>query len=140
MARTTLALIACAAMFAATQVSAAEASLSSVKGDIVVGAGQGFSAAKAGGSLKAGDRIIARSGQARLAYADGCEVTIPAGGMATIGAKSPCAGGAGLIHAGDGSSAQLNFKKWPPQAYIAGLGVAVIVGSIIYGVTNSISE
>ena len=69
----------------------------------------------------------------------GCTITVPANGMATIAAKSPCAGGPGLVQAG-GSSAQLRMPKWGPGAYFAGAGAVVIGGAVIYGLTDPTSD
>ena len=71
---------------------AAMAQLSAVKGSVMVNQGGKMVPATAG-ALRAGDRVVATNGSARLAYADGCVVSLSTNGMATIGA----ANGAGLV-------------------------------------------
>ena len=141
MPRSSILCLAAAIALAAASAQAAEpaATLTAVKGAGMVGAGSGFTAAKTGAALKAGDRVVAKEGQLSLRYADGCMVTVPANGMATIAAKSPCAGGPGLVQAG-GSSAQLRMPKWGPGAYFAGAGAVVIGGAVIYGLTDPTSD
>ena len=43
------------------------------------------------GSLRQGDRVIAKSGVAKIAFADGCKISLKAGSMFTVGKASPCA-------------------------------------------------
>lgn len=127
------------ALFAAAALPAAAASsdvarLSAVKGDVRLASASGLTVAGKGAALTAGDRIVARSGSASIAYADGCVVTAPAGTMITIGAASPCAGAAGLVT--PGSSAALSIpglSKWDASAYVAAAGVAVLGASLIAG-------
>lgn len=123
----------------AAQAAEPAATLTGVKGSGLVGAGGAFAPAKAGAVLKAGDRVVAKDGAVSLRYADGCAVTVPANGMTTIGAKSPCAGGPGLVQAGD-ASALLNMSKWGPGAYFAGAGSLIIAGGVIYGLTDPTSD
>ena len=141
MPRSSILCLAAAIALAAASAQAVEpaATLTAVKGAGMVGAGAGFTAAKTGAALKAGDRVVAKEGQLSLRYADGCTITVPANGMATIAAKSPCAGGPGLVQAG-GSSAQLRMPKWGPGAYFAGAGAVVIGGAVIYGLTDPTSD
>lgn len=84
---------------------AAMAQVSAVKGSVLVSQNGKLAPATQKSALRAGDRLVAKDGQATVRYADGCVVTVKAGAMATVGAASPCAGGAGLVTAG-GSSAQ----------------------------------
>lgn len=133
-----LALAACAALSVpAMAASSAVAQLSSVKGDVRLASGQGMANAADGAALKAGDRIVARGGSARIAYADGCVVSAPAGTMITVAAASPCAGGAGLVT--PGAAAALSFPdigKWEIGAYVAGAGVLLLGASLIAGLTH----
>ena len=97
-------------MLLAGQASAADAALAqinSVKGSVVVSQNGKFVPATNVSTLKAGDRVVAKNGQAQLKYADGCVVSLKPQGMATIGAQSPCASGAGLVSATQGDSAQM---------------------------------
>ena len=102
-----------------------------------IAGGQGLASANAGAALKAGDRVVARSGSASIAYADGCVVSAPAGTMITVGAASPCAGGQGLVTPGPASAISMPaFSKWESGAWIASAGVVVLGASIIAGLTN----
>ena len=109
---------------------AAMAQLSAVKGSVMVNQG-GKMVAATSGALRAGDRVVAADGSARLAYADGCVVSLQANGMATIGAASPCATGAGLVTASQGASAQ--WLSGLDMGYVIGgawaLGVVLLVAS-----------
>jgi hypothetical protein len=127
------ALAAIGALCLAGQASAKDASvaqLSAVKGSVMVSQG-GKVVPAATGALRAGDRVIAANGSARLSYADGCVVSLPANGMATVGAASPCATGAGLVSASQGASAQL-FDNLDAGWIIGGawaLGVIILVAN-----------
>jgi hypothetical protein len=129
------ALVAVGALCIAGQASAkdaAAAQLSAVKGSVMVSQG-GKVVPAAVGALRAGDRVIAANGSAKVSYADGCVVALPANGMATIGAASPCATGAGLIKASQGSSAVSLFGTELDAGWAIGLawaaGVIILVES-----------
>jgi hypothetical protein len=110
---------------------AAKASLTSVKGAVAVSQDGKFAAAKPG-ALRAGDRVVAKTGEARVSYADGCVVTLKPGSMATIGATSPCASQQGLVTAG-GASAQASFGELSP--FGMAMGALAVVG-FVYGVVS----
>jgi hypothetical protein len=96
-------------MLLAGQASAADtalAQISAVKGSVVVTQNGKLVEAADATALRAGDRVVAREGQASIKYADGCVVSLKPQAMATIGAASPCASGAGLVTATQGDSAQ----------------------------------
>lgn len=139
MNRLLLALTATAVFATSAHAGETAATLGTVSGDVLVSGAKGFATAKPGATLHPGDRIVARSGAVNIAYADGCKATLKSGGMATISAKSPCAGGQGVINAGD-ASAQLSLPKWPFGAYVAGVGSILIVGAIGYGLTDPTDE
>ncbi len=139
MIRTALAVFASVALAGAAHAGDVQASLAAVKGEILVSGGGGLSAGTAGAALKPGDRVIARSGGATIEFADGCRQSLKAGAMATIAAKSPCVGGPGVVTAGV-TSAQLGFPDWPPGAYVAGVGSIVLLGAIIYGLTDPLED
>lgn len=127
------ALVAVGALCLAGQASAKDAGtaqLSAIKGSVTVSQG-GKLVPAAAGALRAGDRVIAANGSARVSYADGCVVSLPANGMATIAAASPCATGAGLVSASQGSSAQMFSGVNLDAGWIIGglwaLGVIVLV-------------
>ena len=61
-------------------------------------------------SLRQGDRVIAKSGVAKIAFADGCKISLKAGSMFTVGKASPCA----ASHGG--------FTKVQTEAGAAGAG------------------
>lgn len=132
-----LALALCAAVsLPAAAASQGLAQISAVKGDVRLSSGGAMQTAADGAALKAGDRIVARSGSARIAYADGCVVTAPAGTMVTVGKASPCAGGAGLVTPGDTAAFSIPaLNKWDTGAYFAAGGVVVLVASLIAGIT-----
>lgn len=136
MIRTAAALATCAALVTnAAHAGEAAARISAVKGEVLVFGDKGLVAAKAGAALAPGQRIVARTGAVEVRFADGCKTTVEAGGMATIAARSPCAGGQGVIQAGS-ASAQVGWPDWPVGAYFAGAGVVVIGGAILYGLTD----
>lgn len=130
------------ALFAAAALPAAAASqglaqVSAVKGDVRLASGGALKAAATGAALKDGDRVVARTGSARIAYADGCVVTAPAGTMLTVGAASPCASGQGLVTSGDAAALSIPaLSKWDTGAYFATAGVVVLGASLIAGITH----
>lgn len=109
----------------------AQAALTSIKGAVSVSQDGKIAAAKPG-ALRAGDRVIAKTGEARVSYADGCVVTLKAGSMATIGAASPCAAQQGIVTAGD-TSAQSSFSELNTFGWVmAGLAI----GGLIWGIVE----
>jgi hypothetical protein len=107
------------------------AQLSAVKGSVMVSQGGKMVNASGVSSLRAGDRVVAKDGAAQVSYADGCIVSLQANGMATIGAASPCASGAGLVSASQGSSAQM-FGGLDAGWIVGGawaLGVIILVAN-----------
>ena len=110
------------------------AQISAVKGDVRLSSGGAMQSAGEGAALKAGDRIVARTGSARIAYADGCVVTAPAGTMVTVGTASPCAGGEGLVTPGTAAAFSIpGVSKWDTGAYFAAAGVFVLGASLVAG-------
>lgn len=136
--------IALAALMAASSVQAGEAAsaqLQSLTGQALVSQAKGLGDAHAGAKLASGDRLMVKTGQASLRYADGCTVTLKAGSMATIGAKSPCAGGAGLVSANPVEAEQFGFfKHITPGGVVAGLGTVLLVGAVLDGIANADSR
>lgn len=134
--------VALAGLMAASSVQAAEAmkaSLAQASGEVVLLSAKGAASAHAGAGLAAGDRLVVKTGQASLQYADGCAVTLKAGSMATIGAKSPCAGGAGLVAVNPAEPAQLGqrLRHITLADVLAGVGSVAIAGAVIDGVINA---
>jgi len=127
-----VAAIAAMGMLLAGQASAADfaqAQISSVKGSVVVSQNGKFVPAANVSTLKAGDRVVAKDGQAQLKYADGCVVSLKPQGMATIGAQSPCASGAGLVSATQGDSAEIMGLSGfgAAAAVFAGLAAVLLI-------------
>jgi len=76
-----------------TALAAESARVSGVTGSVMISQNGRFVPAANGAVLRAGDRIVASSGSAKLVYGDGCNVAISARSMATVAASSPCVGG-----------------------------------------------
>ena len=128
------AVVAIGALCIAGQASAKDAAmaqLSAVKGSVMVNQGGKMVPATAG-ALRAGDRVVAANGSARLAYADGCVVSLSANGMATIGAASPCATGAGLVGSSQGAAAQSEMGMTGLQL----VGSIAAVGLLAIGIAS----
>jgi hypothetical protein len=115
-----------------------QAQISTVSGAVVAVQAKGAVPAKVGANLVLGDRVVAKTGQANLRYADGCLVTVKAGSMATIGATSPCANGAGLISATTAQPAQVGkaFSHVTLGNVLAATGTVLLAGAVIDGVIN----
>ena len=129
------AVVAIGALCIAGQASAKDAAmaqLSAVKGSVMVNQGGKMAAATAG-ALRAGDRVVVADGSARLAYADGCVVSLQANGMATIAAASPCATGAGLVSASQGAAAQSDMGMTGLEL----VGSIAAVGLLAVGIANT---
>ena len=94
MYRSIAAFAAAGALLAGQAAVAAEgARLSGVTGSVMISQNGRFVPASNGALLRAGDRVVASSGSARVVYGDGCNVAISARSMATVAAASPCVGG-----------------------------------------------
>lgn len=94
MYRSIAAFVAAGALLAGQAAIAAEgARVSGVSGSVMVSQNGRFVPAANGAVLRAGDRVVASSGSARVVYGDGCNVAISARSMATVAAASPCVGG-----------------------------------------------
>lgn len=79
-------------------VAAEGARISAVSGSVMISQNGRFVPASNGAVLRAGDRVVASSGSARVVYGDGCNVAVSARSMATVAAASPCVGGSsGLV-------------------------------------------
>lgn len=94
MYRSIAAFVAAGALLAGQAAVAAEgARVSGVSGSVMISQNGRFVPAANGAILRAGDRVVASSGSARVVYGDGCNVAISARSMATVAAASPCVGG-----------------------------------------------
>jgi hypothetical protein len=122
-----------AAALVCSPVLAADASiaqLGSVSGSVMVSAA-GKTAPATAGALKAGDRVIASAnGKASVKFADGCVVTLKPASMITVGAKSPCASGAGLVSAQSAQPMQVGGISGEALA----IGGFVVVGGALVAV------
>ncbi len=68
------------------------ATLSSIKGDILVNRGNGYQLQIGATELKPGDLVVANSGAGALIfYPDGCEVPVQPGDIVAVKDASPCA-------------------------------------------------
>ena len=127
-----MALAAAAALCVAGQASAkdvgAAAQLTGVSGSVMIQQGGKMVSATNASTLRAGDRVVAMNGaKANVKFADGCVVQLTAANMVTVGAKSPCASGAGLVSANQAAPAALTPVQLVGYAAVAGLGVWGIV-------------
>jgi hypothetical protein len=106
------------------------AQLGAVSGSVMVSAA-GKTAPATSAALKVGDRVIASAnGKASVKFADGCVVTLQPASMITVGAKSPCAAGAGLVSA---QSAQpMQGEGFSGEALA--IGGFVVVGGVLVAV------
>ena len=134
--------LALAAVMAASSVQAGEAAktqLQSASGQVLVIQAKGAASARSGEALATGDRVLVKTGQASVRFADGCQVSLKAGSMATIGAVSPCAGGAGLVSVQSAQPAAFGeaLKHITPGGVLAAAGSVILVGAVIDGVINA---
>ena len=124
-----IAAFAAVGMLLAGQASAADAALaqmSAVKGSVVVSQNGKMVQASDATALRAGDRVVARDGQASLKFADGCVVSLKPQAMLTVGASSPCAAGPGLVSATQGDNAQF-FGLSGFGAALATFGILALI-------------
>jgi hypothetical protein len=104
MFRRTVLLTAVLAM-ASTSALAQGAKVSSAQGAVFANRAGQMTPVKAGSVIQSGDRIVATSGNARITYADGCNVAVTARSMVTVADASPCAGGSsGLVQVATGNN------------------------------------
>lgn len=71
--------------------------LGNVQGSVLVNQNGRYVPVKGPTTLRTGDRVMAMDGGASLTFADGCNISIAARSMATIGEGSPCGGSAGIV-------------------------------------------
>ncbi len=117
---------------------ASVAQLGAVKGSVMVSQNGKMVSASAA-SLKAGDRIVTQAnGSATVKFADGCVVNLKAASMVTVGAKSPCASGAGLVTAAQAQPAALSADSIFGTGWTVTDYAIVAVGAI--GVGWAISD
>jgi hypothetical protein len=130
MVRKIAALAAVAAVIAMPAFAAdAVAQLSNVSGSVSV-ASNGKTAPATTAALKAGDRVVASKGAASVKFADGCVVNLKAGSMVTVGAKSPCASGAGVVSANSAQSQEFLGMSGGAAAVTTFLLAAVVIGVV----------
>jgi hypothetical protein len=108
---------------------ASVAQLGAIKGSVMMSQG-GKMVAASTASLKAGDRVVASAnGSASVKFADGCVVSVKPASMITVGAKSPCASGAGLVSATAAQPQQVSDAAWAVGAFVIGGAILVAVGA-----------
>lgn len=132
-----VAAIAAVGMLLAGQAHAADAAIaqmSAVKGSVVVSQNGKFVQASSATALKAGDRVVAKDGQASVKFADGCSITLKPQAMVTVGAASPCASGAGLVNAGASSAQGDGFLG------LSGFGAAAAAFGVLALVVVAVGE
>jgi hypothetical protein len=111
----------------------AAAQLSGVNGSVMIQQGGKMVAATSTSALRAGDRVVAMKGaKAQVKFADGCVVQLSASNMVTVGAKSPCASGAGLVSATQAAPAQ----SWMSNPTVQIVGYTVIGAGVVYGIVE----
>lgn len=90
-----IAVAAIAGLLLSSQVAAAAegAHVASVQGSVMVNQNGRYVPVTSSTVLKAGDRVMSMDGAASISYADGCNVSVSARSMATVGGASPCASG-----------------------------------------------
>ena len=98
MIRTTVAILAATGLMVSPAFAAdMTATVAGVPGSILVNHGGSFQSPMGSATvLRQGDRIVAKSGVAKIAFSDGCKVDLKAGSMITIGKASPCSVKGGL--------------------------------------------
>ena len=118
--------------------AAGAASLSEVRGQVLVNTGSGFQPAGAGAGVSPGTAVMVKGrGSAALSYDDGCVVKVASGAVITVSKMSPCASrgaSAGKVIDGvpDDVLAQAGGGAGPLGT---GVGVAgVVVGGAVAGV------
>ena len=103
------------------------ATLTGVKGSVMVNPGSGFYAAVDPTNLKPGDVVMVKpGGTAQLTYPDGCVVPLETGAVFTVGETSPCAGQAGQ---GQGAAWFDTGTLVIGTVIVAGLG-AIFLGAV----------
>jgi hypothetical protein len=127
MFRKTAALVAIGLMCVATQASAAAsvAQLDSIKGSVMVNQGGQYVPVSSATALKAGDRVVAMNGQAKVSFADGCVVNVAPQAMVTLGAASPCAASASLVK-GSEPAQMFGLEGFTGALLVFGIGLLLI--------------
>jgi hypothetical protein len=110
----------------------AAAQLSGVNGSVMIQQGGKMVAATNTSALRAGDRVVAAKGAAQVKFADGCVVNLKASNMITVGAKSPCASGAGLVSATQAAPAE----GWMDSSTAQIVGYTVVGAGVVFGIVE----
>ena len=108
---------------------AAKAQVSAVKGAVMVSQNGKLTTATRDSALRSGDRVVAKNGETSVKFSDGCQITLKPQAMLTVGATSPCASGAGLISANQGSSAALEGTGLFFATFLGGAAVVALIAS-----------
>jgi hypothetical protein len=112
--------------------AAVNAKLTQVEGSVVMNQGKRFVPAKLGTELLVGDRVLAlKTGQATVAFADGCAIQIKPGKSITIESQSPCSAGLTTKAPDEGGLLGGDSTKPPIPIYIGGVVLAGMIGSCL---------
>jgi hypothetical protein len=72
-------------VFAGAALAQPAATLSGIKGSVLINQGKQFVSAQSGQLLVVGDRVmVMEGGSAKLAYSDGCVLSLPSGSLAVV--------------------------------------------------------
>ena len=111
--------------------AAQTAQLGSVSGSVLVNQDGRFAPAKSTTSLRAGDRVLAMNGAAKLTYADGCAVNIAPRSMVTV-SDAACAGSEGqIIRAQYGSDGGYYDDRRSNADFWLWLGFGVLTAAVV---------
>ena len=104
-------------------------------------------------ALREGDRIVTKTGVAKIAFSDGCKIELKAGSLFTVGKMSPCAAAhGGLVKtqaqtAGALGGALPEVVTLPVLGTVGlgtaigvGVGTALVVGLTVAGATGSFDD
>lgn len=115
--------------------------LDSIHGGVRVNRGDGYVAVRGATELKPGDMVMVDAkGKARLVYPDNCGVSVKAGSVTVVGAKSPCLEGrSARIPSGDGAPAYVDPAESGLDTtglVVGGLALAAVGGGIAAAALN----
>ncbi len=134
----------CCAMLLSS--SAWAASVEPGQGNLSINQGQGFQPVNSRIDTNVGDSVmVAPGGDATVVYDDGCTVNVQPGEVTTIAPLSPCASSSYAADMGMPVKAPPMAPPPPPgysldpAAIGLGVGVAAVVGVVIYKVTQPAS-
>lgn len=114
---------------ASTSAFAQGAKVSSAQGAVFANRAGQMTPVKVGSVLQSGDRVVATSGNARITYADGCNVAVTARSMVTVADASPCVGGSsGLVRVDNDAAGTVGYGGGGFVGGFGGMGWPTIFG------------